>query len=321
MQALVYQHGKVQFVKNYPDPKPAADEVLIQVELAGICGTDLEISKGYLDFEGVMGHEFVGTVVKGSRELTGRRVVTEINCVCGRCDMCHSGLANHCRERQVIGIHQRDGAFAQYITVPKRNVHVVPDTVSSEDAVFVEPLAAALQIVKQVPLESRDKVVVVGDGRLGLLAVQVLTTRGGKGKVILLGKHPEKLTFAEKRGIQGYLLEDILIKPEWDVVVDCTGCADGFTTACRLVRPRGRLVLKSTWACGEPVDLSPLVVDEITLIGSRCGPFPDAINALAAQQVVTNGLITARFALGDAEKAFAKAQNPEQIKVVLEIQS
>lgn len=319
MQALVYQQGKVQLVKNYPEPKPTTDEVLVQVELAGICGTDLEISRGYMEFEGVMGHEFVGTVIKGPRELTGRRVVAEINCVCGRCDMCHSGLANHCRDRQVIGIYKRNGAFAPYLAIPKRNVHIVPDTVSNEDAVFVEPLAAALQIVKQVPIESRDKVVVVGDGRLGLLAVQVLTARGSKGKVVLLGKHPEKLTFAEKRGIQGYLLDDMLIKSEWDVVVDCTGSADGFATACRLVRPRGRLVLKSTWAHGEPVNLSPLVIDEITLIGSRCGPFPDAINALAAEQVVTNGMITARFALGDAEKAFVKAQNSAQIKVVLEM--
>lgn len=321
MQALVYQQGKVQFVTNYPEPKATADEVLVQVELAGICGTDLEISKGYMEFEGVLGHEFVGTVIKGPRELTGRRVVAEINCVCGHCDMCQSGLANHCRDRQVIGILKRNGAFAEYITVPKRNIHVIPDSVSSEEAVFVEPLAAALQIVKQVPIESRDRVAVVGDGRLGLLAVQVLCARGAKGKVVLIGKNPEKLTFAEKRGIQGFLLEEMLIKPEWDVVVDCTGSADGFTTACRLVRPRGRLILKSTWARGEPVDLSPLVIDEITLVGSRCGPFPDAINALAAQQVVTTGLVTSRFALGDADKAFAKAQSPEQIKVILEIKS
>lgn len=319
MQALVLEDGKVHFRRNYPEPRCEKNEVLVAVELAGICRTDLEIVKGYMGFSGVLGHEFVGRVVKGPRDLQSKRVVGEINCVCGKCDMCQSGLAIHCRDRRVIGILNHDGAFAQYLALPKRNVHVLPEAVGNEKAIFVEPLAAALQIVKQVPIESRHKVIVMGDGRLGLLAVQIMAAKGAKGKVVMLGRHPEKLLFCEKRGIQGILLEDMLIKPEWDVVVDCTGSADGFATACKLVRPRGRLVLKSTWAQAEPVDLTPLVVDEITLVGSRCGPFPDAINALASEQVVIDGLITSCFSLSNGEAALQKAQEPDQIKVVIDI--
>lgn len=321
MQALVLEKGQVCYRRNYPEPKCEKNEVLVAVELAGICRTDLEVIKGYGAFTGVLGHEFVGRVVKGPRELQDKRVVGEINCVCGCCDMCQSGLASHCRVRQVIGIKGRDGVFAEYVALPRRNIHVLPEAVSNETAIFVEPLAAALQIIKQVPMEERNKVIVLGDGRLGLLAVQVLAQKGGRGKVVLLGKHPEKLTFCEKRGIQGILLEEMVIKPEWDVAVDCTGSAAGFATACRLVRPRGKLILKSTWAQAEPVDLSPLVVDEITLIGSRCGPFADAINALAAQQVVVTGLITSRFQLAEGEKALAQAQQAEQIKVVIDIKN
>ena len=319
MRAVVFSEGKLEVTSSYPEPKPGPDDVLIAVETAGICATDLEIVNGYMGCSGVLGHEFVGTVAKGPRSLKGKRVVGEINCVCGRCDMCQSGLSNHCREREVIGIERRAGAFAEYLTLPKRNVHIVPDVLSNDQAVFVEPVAAAIQIVKQVPIEQRQRVIVVGDGRLGLLAVQVLAERGGKGKVVLLGKHQDKLTFCEKRGIQGILLEDMLLKAQWDVVVDCSGSAEGFATACKLVRPRGKLVLKSTWTPGAPIDLAPLVINEITLIGSRCGPFPEAMNALAAEQVVVNGLVTSRFRLVDAEEAFKRASQPGQIKVLLDI--
>jgi len=326
MDALVFTGGKVEFTSSYPQPKPDTDEVLIAVEMAGVCSTDLEITKGYMGFSGVLGHEFVGTVEKGPKNLQGKRVVADINCVCGQCDMCQSGLSSHCPNRQVIGIQGHDGVFAEYVVVPQRNVHVLPDTLGNNEAIFVEPLAAAMQIVQQVPIEKRNKVIVVGDGRLGLLAVQVLANSGSKGNVVLLGKHEEKLTFAEKRGIQGILLENMLIKPEWDVVVDCTGSPDGFATACQLVRPRGKLVLKSTWATDRqsatdntPIDLSPLVINEITLIGSRCGPFANAINTLAAQQVVTNGLITSRFKLADGVRAIEAAKQSNQIKVVLQV--
>jgi alcohol dehydrogenase len=317
MRALICKNGRIEFISAYSDPVLAKNEVLIAVELAGICATDLEVARGYMNFSGVLGHEFVGRVIKGAQDLIGRRVVGEINCVCGKCGMCQSGLSNHCLDRQVVGLAGHDGVFADYVALPRRNVHVLPDAVPNEEAVFVEPLAAAFQIVKQVNIDERQKIIVVGDGRLGLLIVQVLALRLPKGKVVLLGKHPEKLMFCEKRGVQSHLLEDMLIKPEWDLVVDCTGSADGFTTACSLVRPRGKLILKTTRVHDKPIDMSPLVVNEITLIGSRCGPFPDAINALAAKQVVTNGLITSTFSLEDGVKALAKAAQPDQIKVVL----
>lgn len=317
MQALVIENGNVRFERSRVEPKPGKAEVLVAVEMAGICATDLEIVKGYMGFEGVMGHEFVGTVVKGPRELVGKRVVGEINCVCGKCDMCQSGLRNHCRDRQVVGIDGHDGVFAEYVVLPAVNVHVLPDKVSNEEAIFVEPLAASLQILRQVRIERRHKVIVVGDGKLGLLAVQVLADVCDKGNVLLLGKHTEKLTFAEKRGIQGRLLDEMLIKPQWDVVVDCSGSPDGFGTASKLVRPRGQLVLKSTWAADAAVDLSGLVVNEVTLVGSRCGPFVDAIGALAAEKVTVNGMITSRFKLADAEKALDKAKEARQIKVAI----
>lgn len=320
MLALVRTpQGQLELQRDYPDPKPAPDELLLQVTHAGICGTDLEILKGYSEFHGVPGHEFTATVLKGPKELKNKRVVAEINCPCSRCDMCQSGLANHCRNRTVLGIAGRDGAFAQLLAVPQRNVYPIPDSLSDDQAVFVEPLAAALQIVKQTPIESRDRCLVLGDGPLGLLAVQVLANAAKKGNVLIVGKHPDKLLFAEKRGIQGLHLSDLHVKPEYDLVVDCTGSADGFQTAAHLVRPRGRLVLKSTIAGGGHLDLSPLVVNEILLIGSRCGPFPDAINALAAHQIETNGLISARFPLADAPKALQTAQNPQNLKVLLDM--
>ncbi len=318
MRAIVFQNQQIKFNPVYPDPKPISSEVLIKVKMAGICATDQEIVKGYMNFSGVPGHEFVGTVVKGPRELNGKRVVAEISCVCGKCDMCQSGLSNHCRERKTLGIDQHDGVFADYIALPARNIHLVPDSVTDEQAVFVEPLAAALQIVRQIPIEKRHKIAVLGDGRLGLLTVQVLAAKAGR--VVLVGKHQEKLNFAEKRGIQGILREDLHIKPEWDVVVDCTGTPQGFTDACCLVRPRGRLVMKSTWVAHNcNIDLSPLVINEITLIGSRCGPFPEALSALASDQVVVNGLITGRYKLNQAEEAFAASTDPRQIKVVFEL--
>ncbi|MBN1435456.1 MAG: alcohol dehydrogenase catalytic domain-containing protein [Sedimentisphaerales bacterium] len=319
MRALVFENGQARYTTSHPEPAVKDNEVLIAVTCAGICSTDLEILKGYMGYSGVLGHEFVGVVVKGPRDLKDKRVVGEINCVCGKCDMCLSGLNNHCRERTTLGIKGHEGVFAEYVSLPRRNVHVLSDAVSNDQAVFVEPLAAALQIVKQVSIEPRHKVIVIGDGRLGLLTVQALAAHGGKGNVVLLGKHQEKLLFCEKRGIQGTHLDDMIFRPEWDIVVDCSGSEAGFADACRLVRPRGKIVLKSTWVATAPVDLSPLVINEITVIGSRCGPFPEAINALAADRVVVNGLITSRFPLAEGIEALEQAKKANQIKVVLDI--
>ncbi len=320
MQAIQFKDKQLEYNANHPDPKTdVANDVLMAVSMAGICSTDLEIVKGYMDFSGIPGHEFVGKVQSGPRELIGKRAVAEINCVCGKCDLCLSGLSNHCSNRSVIGIDKHDGVFAEYVAVPARNVHVIPDSITDDAAVFIEPLAAAFQIIQQINIEQRHKTLVLGDGRLGMLVVQVLATVAKPGNLVIVGKHEEKLTFAEKRGIQGILLKDMLIKPAWDLVVDCTGSDDGFNTACQLVKPRGKLVLKSTFVPDNPVNLAPLVINEITLTGSRCGPFPNAINALAARQIETNGLITSRYKLSEAANAFAAANDRDQIKVVFDL--
>jgi threonine dehydrogenase-like Zn-dependent dehydrogenase len=285
------------------------------VRLAGICATDLEITRGYMNFSGIPGHEFVGTVVKGSRKWQGKRVVSEINCVCGRCDMCVGGLASHCRKRTVIGIAGRDGAFAELVVAPERNLHEVPPAVSDEQAVFVEPLAAAYQITKQCPIERRMRVTVVGCGRLGLLVAQVLKTTGCQLDVV--GRNELTLTFCEKKGIQGIHVSELVPRADRDVVVDCTGSAEGFVIATRLVRPRGTLVLKSTFAGSAPLNLSPLVVSEVMLLGSRCGPFPDAINALARREIDVDSMVSRVVPLTRGVEAFELATDPRTIKVLL----
>jgi alcohol dehydrogenase len=308
---------RLSFVPDYPDPAPGSDDVLIQPHLAGICATDLEITKGYMGFQGVLGHEFVGTVVKGPPPWQDKRVVAEINCVCGKCDLCAAGLSTHCRRRTVIGIDRHDGAFADWITVPVRNLHLVPDAVSDEQAVFVEPLAAAIQVIKQVPIESRMKVAVIGSGRLGLLVAQVLAAT--RCKLELIGRNPNSLLFGEKKGIQSTEIQNLVRRPDRDVVVECTGHPDGLKLANALIRPRGTIVLKSTYAVSQPMNLAPLVINEINLVGSRCGPFPEALAALAAKKVDVQSMISKQFPLDQAEQAFAAAQDPGNIKVFLRI--
>jgi threonine dehydrogenase-like Zn-dependent dehydrogenase len=310
--------GRATVRTDYPRPKPGRDEVLVEVRKAGVCSTDLEVLNGYMSFRGVMGHEFVGTVVSGSRQWKRKRVVAEINCVCGRCDMCRSGLANHCRRRTVIGIDGRDGCFAEFIAVPARNLHEVPDAVRDEEAVFVEPLAAAFQVVRQVPLDAKDKVVVLGDGRLAQLVARVLKAR--LKRMLLVGKHPAKLEAAEKQGIQALRVEEFVPAADADVVVEATGRPSGLDLAMRTVRPRGKIVLKSTFAEAEGLNLAPLVIHEITVVGSRCGPFPDALRALASGDVDVSALLSAEFALRDAPAAFDAAARGDHIKVLFDVQ-
>lgn len=316
MRALLYDHSAVRFKAHYAQPKPAADEALIQVRIAGVCQTDLEIAKGYLNFRGVLGHEFVGTVVecRDDRWL-GKRVAGEINCVCGKCAMCQRGLASHCLQRTVLGIAGRDGAFADYLTLPLRNLHAIPDHVPDEQAVFVEPLAAALQVLRQVPIDSRTRVTVLGDGRLGQLCAQVVAR--AKCPLTLVGRHPAKLAVAERRGIATILDADLQPRRDQDVVIECTGRAAGLERALALVRPRGIVVLKTTVAASKPLNLAPIVIDEITLLGSRCGPFPDAIAALASQQVDVTGLISRRVKIEAAEALFRDGLAPDLLKVLL----
>jgi len=317
MLALEFD-GRPMLRTDYPAPRHRRGEALVSVRVAGICRTDLEILKGYMGFRGVMGHEFVGTVKQGPRRWLDKRVVAEINCICGRCDMCRSGLANHCRSRTVLGIDSRDGAFAEHVVVPVRNLHEVPASVSDVQAVFVEPLAAAFQVVRQVRFDRATEVVVLGDGRLAQLVGRVL--RGRAKRVVLAGRHVSKLEAAEKQGIQTRLVKDFVPRGRAEVVVDATGTASGFELAMRTVRPRGTIVLKSTFAASGGMDLAPLVINEISVVGSRCGPFPDAIHALETGEVDVSALVSARYPLARGIEALDAAGRNDNIKVLIDVQ-
>jgi threonine dehydrogenase-like Zn-dependent dehydrogenase len=315
MRALVFDQS-LSFVPRHPEPAAEGGDTLIRLRQAGICATDLEIIKGYMNFHGVLGHEFVGEVAQSpDKNLIGKRVVGEINVVCGRCDLCLSGLATHCRQRTVLGIMGHDGAFADFLRLPAVNLHVLPDAVDDDAAVFVEPLAAAFQVLKQIKLDGRKWVTVIGDGRLGLLTAQILRNAGCPVRVV--GKHPAKLALCEKWQIRSRLLADIVPRHDQDVVVECTGKAQGLELALQMVRPRGTVVLKSTVAAGVPLNLAPLVIDEINLIGSRCGPFRDAIRGLAEKQIDVASLIHRRMKLEQGAAAMELAARPGVLKVIL----
>jgi threonine dehydrogenase-like Zn-dependent dehydrogenase len=276
-----------------------------------------------MGFSGVLGHEFVGVVERvhdstGPRGAgwVGKRVVGGINCVCGKCDMCQRGLSMHCRHRTVLGIAGRDGCFADRFTLPTANLHEVPQGVDDDRAVFAEPLAAACNILHQVRIEGRPLVTVLGDGRLGLLVAQVMAKLNATVRVV--GRHESKLTLCDKWGIKHRPEAEVIPRADQDIVVDCTGSAQGLDLAMRLVRPRGRIVLKTTTFNQTGVDLSPLVIHEIQLIGSRCGPMPDALRMLAEESVDVLSLITRRFKLDQADKALAAAGHPDAVKVLIE---
>lgn len=315
MRALVFNNSLV-FDPRRSDPVPADGDTLIRVRQAGICSTDLEIIKGYMGYRGILGHEFVGEVVESpNRDLLKKRVVGEINIVCGRCDLCVAGLSSHCRARSVLGIVKHEGCFADYVRLPAVNLHTLPDAIDNDQAVFIEPLAAAFQVLKQIKLDGRRWVTVLGDGRLGLLVAQVLQGAGCPVRVI--GKHPEKLALCEKWSIRSRPLADIVPRHDQDVVVDCTGSASGFELAMQMLRPRGTLVLKSTVAAGKALNLAPLVIDEITVIGSRCGPFREAIRALADKSIDVVSLIHRRMRIEQGVEAMALAGRPGVLKVLL----
>jgi len=317
VQALVYDGEALQLREDYPRPVPPPGEALVRVRLAGICNTDLEIVRGYMGFRGVLGHEFVGTVEEAEdRSLIGQRVVGEINAYCGECPTCRAGRPTHCPHRTTLGIWERDGAFAEYLTLPVRNLHAVPDGISDEEAVFTEPLAAALEILEQVHLRPTDRVVVLGDGKLGLLVAQALALTGCD--LLTVGRHREKLAILARRGIPT-LLEAEAEGLAADVVVECTGRPEGFAAARRILRPRGTLVLKSTYYGYVEADLTGLVVDEITLVGSRCGPFPPALRLLQHGLVDVRSLISAVYPLARGVEAFTRAAEPGVLKVLLQV--
>ncbi len=315
MRALVFDNG-LSFQPRYPEPAEGGGDTLIRVRQAGICATDLEITRGYMGYRGALGHEFVGEVINSpDKQLVGKRVVGEINIVCGRCDLCVAGLSSHCRNRSVLGILKHDGAFADLVRLPAMNLHGLPESIDDDQAVFVEPLAAAFQVLKQVKIDARSWVTVLGDGRLGLLVAQVLRNAGGPVRVV--GKHSEKLALCEKWSIRSRPLDEIAPRHDQDVVVDCTGSAAGFEMALAMVRPRGTLVLKSTVAAGQPMNLAPVVIDEITVVGSRCGPFREAIAALKEKSVDVVSLIHRRMKIEQGVEAMEVAGRAGVLKVLL----
>ncbi len=321
MKALYYDN-KLTFAEDYPLPEAGAGEALIRVSLAGICSTDIEVTRGYRGFKGVLGHEFVGVVEKvngDDRGLTGRRVVGEINCGCGLCGYCLRGLKKHCPGRRVPGIADKDGAMAEYMTLPVENLLEVPENLTDEEAVFTEPLAAAFAIIEAVHVRPTDKVLVLGDGKLGLLCCLVLALLNPD--LHLAGRDAKKLEAARKWGVKTAFSEDLGTERAYDVVVEATGSAAGIERALELVRPGGTVVLKSTVAEGKEMNLSSLVIKEITVVGSRCGPFAPALRALAEGKIDVRPLITGIFPPGRALEAFEKARDGSSLKVIIDFRT
>jgi threonine dehydrogenase-like Zn-dependent dehydrogenase len=315
MKALKFNGGKLDYITNYPEPRNE-EESLIKVRLAGICGTDLEILEGYMAYHGILGHEFIGTVVKSkNKDLVGKRVVGEINVGCEKCNLCKEGMQRHCPNRSVLGILNRDGAFAEYLSLPEKNLHVLPDYISDEQAVFVEPIAAAFEIREQVFLKPDWKIAIVGDGRLAQLIVSVLKTTCQD--ITCYGKHKYKLERLEKMEIKTRIGISEKDGHFFDFVVEATGSNSGFLDALKLVKPRGSIILKSTISSKENLDLTPAVVNEISLVGSRCGPFRPAIEAIANGTVSVEGLIHSIYPLDRFKEAFEEARKSNVLKIIL----
>ena len=314
MKATYFDGKQIILDENFPDPQ--SDETLVRVNLAGICGTDLEILDGYMEYTGILGHEFVGTVEKSRNPtMVGKRVVGEINAGCGKCDSCMNGIQRHCPSRTVLGILKRDGAFAEFLSLPEKNLHVIPDSISNEQAVFVEPLAAAFEIKEQVSLKPEWNVAVVGDGRLAQLIIQVIKLTCSN--ITCFGKHESKLEGLVQSGIKIKIGIESTDEKLFDLVVEATGSNSGFVDTMKLVKPRGIVILKSTIASRENLDLTPTIINEITLIGSRCGLFKPAIDALASGIISVNSMIDSTFPLEKFEDAIVHAKKPNTLKVFL----
>ena len=316
MRAVWLENNKID-LRDIPQPHKQ-HEALIKIRKAGICSTDLELVKGYYPYTGILGHEFVGEVVslaEGEEGVqVGDRVVGEINAVCNECEQCLAGRPTHCENRTVLGIINRDGAFAEYTSLPIDNLHRVPDSVPDEMAVFTEPLAAALEIREQIQINPTDRVLLVGAGRLGQLIAQTLALTGCDLRVV--ARHAHQQDLLKRRGIR--IISEEEIKPwRWDIVVEATGSPSGFSLARRAIRPRGTLVLKSTYKGEINVNFSSIVVDEINIIGSRCGPFEPALSLMETKQVDPTILIMDEFNLTDALKAFARAAESGVLKVLV----
>ncbi|NQV01570.1 MAG: alcohol dehydrogenase catalytic domain-containing protein [Bacteroidia bacterium] len=313
MKALVYD-GELS-IQQISDPVPGAGEVLIRVCYSSICNTDLEIIQGYMDYNGILGHEFVGEVITEKSRFCGKDVVGEINIFCDHCCMCQTGRKSHCTNRSVMGIFKHAGAFADYVVLPEKNLHMVPANVELPTAVFTEPLAAALEIFEQTKISPTDNVFIFGAGKLGLLITQVFRLSGCEYK--LLDVNPAKVEFARGLGLPAKKLDDLQSEERAEICVDCTGSPDGIGVALKHLHPCGKLILKTTVANPAKVDLNQIVVHEFNIIGSRCGVFEPAISLLSQKLIDVEPLITKIFAFDEIEEAFKLAAEPDSIKVLI----
>jgi threonine dehydrogenase-like Zn-dependent dehydrogenase len=318
MKALVF-NGELKLSSNEPKPIPPIGEALIKVLMAGICNTDIEITKGYMGFSGILGHEFVGIVEEINDEdqsLLGKRVVGEINCACGKeeCEYCKKGLGRHCPDRTTLGIFKRNGCLAEYITLPLVNLLEVPDSISNKIATLTEPLAAGFEILEQITFSPNQEVLIVGDGKLGLLINHALSTT--KARITHVGKHADKLKLVEGNGCQTILLSEMPSKL-YDIVVEVTGSMSGFQFSIQHTKPRGTIVLKSTIAADQKIDLAPVVVNEITIIGSRCGLFKPALDCLKTG-VDLSPIIQAIYTIDKGLEAFEAAKTKGSLKVMIQ---
>ena len=303
-------------LRTLPRPRRPEGYASIRLLCGGICNTDLELLRGYYGFTGVPGHEFVGEVVAADNPgLLGQRVVGEINLACRKCDWCKGGLGRHCPTRKVLGIVGHPGAFREFLTLPESNLHIVPESIPTEIAVFVEPLAAACEILDQAAIPERADVAVLGDGKLGLLIAQVFHATGFN--VRLFGHHQSKLRIAERTGVTTEVVGKNLPQAEFEWVVDATGSSKGLNQAIRMARPRGTVFMKSTVHGSVPVDTAPIIVNEITLVGSRCGRFEPALNLLSSGGINVADMISEEMPLSDAPRAFARARRPGAMKILL----
>lgn len=341
MRALVFDSGNLSFSTSASEPTLRPGEALVRPTKVAIASSDLAVARGRIEFSGILGHEFVGIVeslhedepVETKQKLVGTRVVGSINAVCGKCDLCRAGLSNHCPNRSVLGIHERDGCFAERFTLPVRNLVTLSDDIDDDAAVFCEPLAAALHTAQLIRVEGKPYVTILGDGPMGLLAAQVMAKLNAS--VRLLGRHPNKFGLCEKWGIKHRHVDEVGRRQDQDIVVDCTGGPTGLALAMQLVRPRGKIVLKTTPGpvpIGDgssslldakeslaTIDLAPIVLNEIELIGARCGSINDAVAMMARGQVDTHSLITKRARLDDGVNAMQAAAQPDQIKVIMDV--
>lgn len=320
MKAVVFDE-KLKLDLDYKKPELSAGEVMIKTKMAGICNTDLEITKGYMGYKGVLGHEFVGEVVEVADDVDkkwlNKRVVGEINCGCNEDFWCKTGLSRHCPNRKTLGIWKKDGCFSEYFTLPAENLFLVPNTLKDEEATFVEPVAAAMEIVEQLHIKPKDKVALLGDGKLGLCIS--LTLNALNVDLIHIGKHENKLEISKNAGVKTKLLSELNDEDlaSFDIVIEATGSTGGFETSLSLVKPRGVLVLKSTIAAKEGLNLAPVVINEITILGSRCGQFEPALRLMGAKRLDISPLISKIYPIDEAVSAFEKNKEKDILKVLL----